>query len=132
MKWPTPSRVCFSGDTDTSSSTAVSRSPSTIGATNSTSLAALMNVVPGNGTRSTIDAAGGLPPGCHGGGISHPIKRAGGASKPPQVCRANSASQYERLPSHTSEANNWMRAPLTGVAAVRGWPAVPTIASASS
>ena len=37
-----------------------------------------MNVVPGSGTRSTIDATGGLPAGSHGGGISHPISKAGG------------------------------------------------------
>ena len=91
-----------------------------------------MNVVPGSGTRSTSDATGGLPCGSHGGGISHPISKAGGASRPPHFPRANSASQYERLPSWTIAANNWMRAPLTAVAAVRGSLVAPTIRSASS
>ena len=126
----------YAGDTDTSSSTTVSRSPSTMGRRNSTSLAALMNVVPGNGTRSTTDAAGGLALPCwrgsHGGGISHPINKAGGASSPPHLSWANSASQYERFPSWTIAANNRIRAPLTGVAAVRGSLFAPTMRSASS
>ena len=59
MKWPTPRRVVFSGDTDTTSSTTLSRSPSKTGVKNSTSLDALMIAVPGSGTRTAIDAVGG-------------------------------------------------------------------------
>jgi|GEM_PF-5793155 len=105
-----------------------------MGRRNSQSLAALMKVLPGNGTRSASDAGRAFPcsAGCHGGGISQPINSAGGAGTPPHCRRANAASQYERLPSCTMAANNWMRAPLTGVAAVRGPLVVPTIRSASS
>src|SRR5215211_1696433 len=47
-KCPTPRRVRFSGDTDTTSSTTLSRSPSRMGIANSASLDALIIVVPGS------------------------------------------------------------------------------------
>ena len=64
-----------------------------MGSGNSASLAALMNVVPGSGTRIAIADTGGRPPGSHGSGVSHPISSAGGATRPPQVRAAKSASQ---------------------------------------
>src|SRR5436305_7488488 len=126
MKCPTPSLDCFSFDTDTTSSMTVSRSPSTIGSGNSASLAALMKVVPGSGTRIAIADTGGRPPGSHGSGVSQPITRPGGATNPPQVCCAKSGSQYDGLPSWTMAANNWILAALTTVPAVRGLDGTPT------
>ena len=60
---------------------------------NSTSLDALIIVVPGSGTRIAIDAVGGSVVGSHGGGTSQPIKSAGGAMSPPHTSPAKSASQ---------------------------------------
>src|SRR5271165_1113771 len=131
-KWPTPSRVRFSGETDTTSSTMVSRSPSTMGSGNSASFAALINVVPGNGTRMAIADTTGCPLGSQGGGVSHPISSAGGASSPPQVLVANSASQYDGLLSRTVAANIRIRAALITVPAVLASVATPTIFRASS
>ena len=91
-----------------------------------------MNVVPGSGTRIAIADTGGRPVGSHGGGVSHPISTAGGANNPPQVFAANSASQYDGLPSCTVAANIWIRAALTTVPAVLGSVATPTMRSASS
>src|SRR6478609_9621782 len=84
-KCPVPSRVFFSGDTETTSSITWSRSPSRMVVGNSTSLEALMNVVPGNGTRIAIDGVGGSSEGSHGGGITQPINNAGGAIRPPHA-----------------------------------------------
>src|SRR5262249_25075995 len=67
-KCPVPSRVVFSADTETTSSTTCRRSPSAMVAGNSTSLEALMNVVPGSGTRMAIDGRGGSSLGSQGGG----------------------------------------------------------------
>ena len=39
-----------------------------------------MITVPGSGTRTAIDAVGGLPPGIQGGGINKPVSNAGGAT----------------------------------------------------
>src|SRR6478609_4664451 len=132
MKCPAPTRVFFSGDTDTTSSTTLSMSPSTTGNKYSASLDALMIAVPGNGTRTAIDAVGGWPFGTHGGGISRPISKAGGATSPPHADFAKSASQYDGLGSRTIDAKCWIRAPLTAVPANLGPVPVPTIRSASS
>ena len=85
MKCPTPSLVVFSGDTDTTSSTTESRSPSSSGIKNSASLEALTKVLPGRGTRIAIPAAGRTPPGTHGCGISQPISNPGGPTRPPHT-----------------------------------------------
>src|SRR5829696_382582 len=132
MKWPTPRLVVFSGDTDTTSSTTLSRSPSNTGAKNSTSLDALMIAVPGNGTRTAIEAVGGSPLGTQGGGISRPTNSAGGATIPPHTCSANSGSQYAGLASRTIDAKCWMRAALTALPANLGSVRAPTIRAASS
>jgi hypothetical protein len=52
-----------------------------------------MIAVPGNGTRTAIDAVGAWPFGTHGGGISRPISNAGGATRPPHADLAKSGSQ---------------------------------------
>src|SRR6185312_6191432 len=132
MKCPVPSRVFFSGDTDTTSSTTLSMSPSNTGIRYSASLDALMIAVPGRGTRTAMEAVGGRPFGTHGGGISRPIRSAGGATRPPQTDFAKSASQYDGLGSRTIDAKYWMRAPLTAVFAYRGSVRVPTNRNASS
>ena len=132
MKCPVPRRVFFSGDTETTSSTTLSMSPSNTGVRYSASLDALMIAVPGRGTRTAIDAVGGSPLGTHGGGISRPISNAGGATRPPQTESAKSESQYDGLGSRTIDAKCWMRAPLTAVPANLGSVRVPTIRSASS
>src|SRR5690348_11253641 len=93
MKCPVPRRVCFSGDTEATSSTTLSMSPSNTGSRYSDSLDALMIAVPGSGTLTAIDAVGGCPDGSHGGGIRSPTSRAGGARRPPQAVFANSGSQ---------------------------------------
>src|SRR5258705_10297190 len=132
MKWPTPRRVVFSGDTDTTSSTTLRRSPSNTGDENSTSLDALMIAVPGSGTRTAIDAVGGAPVGTQGGGISSPISSAGGATIQPHTFWANSGSQYAGLASRTIDAKCWIRAPLTALPANLGPVRVPTIRPRSS
>ena len=70
----------LSGDTDTTSSTTLSWSSSRIGVGYSASLDALIIAVLGSGIRMAMDAVGGFPEGTHGGGISGPINRAGGAT----------------------------------------------------
>lgn len=132
MKCPAPRRVFFSGDTETTSSTTLSMSPSNTGVKYSASLDALMIAVPGRGTRTAIDAVGGPPVGTHGGGISSPISNAGGATRPPQTEAAKSESQYDGFGSRTIDAKCWMRAPLTAVPANLGSVRVPTIRRASS
>ena len=91
-----------------------------------------MNVVPGSGTRIAIDGTGRSPFGSHGGGISQPISRAGGATRPPHTSVAKSASQYDGLPSCTIEAKCWMREALTAVPANLGSLRTPTMRRASS
>ena len=91
-----------------------------------------MKVVPGNGTRIAIDGTGRSSLGSQGGGMSHPISSAGGATSPPQTCLAKSASQYAGLPSCTIAAKCWMRAELTAVPAYLGSLRTPTMRRASS